>query len=886
MRFRRIAVWIGALAALATAGRVQAAEDWLHLKYDAGRSGNAADRSVSLPLGLVGSVALTDAVFTAPVVADGLVYVVDGSGVAFCIDPGEGGSPKIRWRFVSEGGGRNCNNRSSPAVAGRYLHFGTTAGWYYVLDRASGKPVRKIFCGEPIMSAPAVGPKGVYVATVGSCVYALAPDGGVRWKWDYAKERLGFKGDKWKSADWLKRNGKRVTWRDRFTLWGDIAVWEDTVVLPAGGEIVWIKDKGSEPQVLSYGHVPSYKGSERPSFFGLAVGSDGSVYVQWHRRDNTGRVEIFRLVGGVVKSKSVPGTLSRNDMGTLMGFASVSVRGRALYRTRPQEGYALCRHDLVSGEVESLGGFPSIAPPVLLSKHAVFGGLNGRLYVVPLEGTGKVWSFATAFGKAITAPVAVSDGRIYFGCEDGYLYILGPGGRARLPEKDLELWRIRSPLSAKRADRRFDWFTNFGDWGNTNATRQGIKPPCKVLWIRQYAGTFKHLPVCGGGRMYTHTAEGQVLALEQETGRLLWRRYFPGVFVCYTAPLYVDDFLLVPQAGLEKSRLRCFDADTGKLLWEAPFSGSPSWSRQQPPVVWKNLAFYMFGTGKYAPKGTGIYVMRMSEGQAARATENGTVSWLYSHDNPRYPKGHRPIVRAYDLHTGSIVWERDFSKYGTGGDDAGLCLMNDKLYYSVFFGYAARRRGKAAPTGLTAALDPATGAVLWLTTRYSVTAGCTITGRDGRLYLGGYNPPNEKTEDRFVWCLDGATGRLVWRSEPLVKAINVVTVGRDFVFAYAYGGRAYLLDKANGRVLTQADLGYACTRFSLAEPFLVGCNLDLIDPTSNWKLVSTGPPIDGRECVGGTASNGRLYYTAQASGFQLCEVCGEEAETLRAAWEK
>jgi hypothetical protein len=48
--------------------------------------------------------------------------------------------------------------------------------------------------------------------------------------------------------------------------------------------------------------------------------------------------------------------------------------------------------------------------------------------------------------------VAVCDGRVYFGCEDGYLYALGPCGQARLPEKDLGLNRIRSPLTSKLAD--------------------------------------------------------------------------------------------------------------------------------------------------------------------------------------------------------------------------------------------------------------------------------------------------------------------------------------------------------------------------------------------------------------------------------------------------
>ena len=72
-------------------------------------------------LGLIGAVPLTDAVFTAPVVADGRVYAVDGSGVAFCIDAS---TLRVLWKSETAGDKANCNNVSSPAIVGRYLHFG------------------------------------------------------------------------------------------------------------------------------------------------------------------------------------------------------------------------------------------------------------------------------------------------------------------------------------------------------------------------------------------------------------------------------------------------------------------------------------------------------------------------------------------------------------------------------------------------------------------------------------------------------------------------------------------------------------------------------------------------------------------------------------------
>lgn len=860
---------------------VFAAENWRQFKYDCRHSGNTPERTVTVPLGLIGAVPLTDSVLTAPVVAEGRVYVIDASGVAFGIDAE---TLKVVWQTPTRGGKANCNNISSPAIIGRYLHFGTMAGSYYVLDAATGTVVKEIRCGEPIFSTPVINNGRVYFATLSSRVYALEPDGSVCWTWDFVKEILDFNGNRWSGEQWAKHKNGRVTWRDQFCCSIDIAMHGRVLVVPAGGSAVCLEDAGSHARVRGMATVPSYAGSEKPATFGIALGEDGAVYRQWHRRDNTGRVEVIRLVEDKTLTEHIQGTQTEINRPGSLSFSSVSLRGDDVYRCRPEEGFGLCKHSR-GKPTQRLGGYPSITPPILLRDKVVYGGLDGNLYVVSMSGN-DVWSFKTAFARAISAPVAVCDGRIYLASEDGYLYVLGPGGKAPLPTKDLELWKIRSPFTGRLADSKYDWFTNYGNLASTNSNSQGIKPPFKVKWIRRYEGTFKHLPVCGAGRMYTHTAEGQVFAVEQETGRLLWRRYWPGAHISFTSPIYYNQRLLVPQAGMRKSTMRCLDAATGRLLWEAPFTGSPSWSRQQPPIIYKNLAVYVFGTGRYAPQGTEkAYIHK---GQPIKSPDGAEVmSWIYSHNNPYYPKDQKPLIRAWDIDSGNEVWTIDFSEFGSGGNDGGLCLMDDTLYYSCFFGYAARgRKDLPGAKGLTAAIEPATGRVIWLTTEYYVTAGTTISAENGRLYLGGYNPPNPKTTNRYVWCLDARNGSLIWQSEPVGKSVNVVTIGRDFVFVHGSTGQpSFLIKKDSGKILSSFDMRYACTRFTLSEPYLLGSNMDFIDTLNGNKVVSSGPCVDARECVGAVVSNGRIFYTSQANGLQLSQVCGPEAESFSPVWQ-
>ena len=213
---------------------VNAQEDWLQFKYDCRHSGNVPNRNVKMPLGLLGAVELTDAVFTAPVVSEGRVYVLDGSGVIFCIDAS---TFKVLWQFNTGADKSNCNNVSSSVIAGRYLHFGTMTGYYFVLDKNNGQVVKKISCGEPVFSTPVVANNRVYFATLGSKVYALEPDGNVCWIWDFVKETLGFDGDRWSGEEWCKYRGGRVTWRDQFCCQGNIVAHGKLLVIPTGSAI-------------------------------------------------------------------------------------------------------------------------------------------------------------------------------------------------------------------------------------------------------------------------------------------------------------------------------------------------------------------------------------------------------------------------------------------------------------------------------------------------------------------------------------------------------------------------------------------------------------------------------------------------------------------------
>ena len=860
------------------------ASDWPQLQGNSLRSGNVPGESLPDQLGLKAAMALTDAILASPVVSAGTIFTIDAAGVVFAIDAK---TFEVSWKVATKGGVGNCNNVAAPAVVGQYVHVGTMAGFYYVLDRSTGEVVAEIDCGEPIFASPVAGNDRVYVATLGARVYALKPAGEIVWTWDFVKEVVGFEGNRWKGEDWLAFRGDRVNWKDHFVCSRDICLIDKTIVMPAGGRTVFLEDAGDQPRLRIVGEIPAFAGKEYPATFGQSADDAGNVYVQWHRRDNAGRVEILTLDGDELKTSVVPGTETSIERYGLLSFAGVAVRDNVVYRVRPQNEMGLCRHHPDREQPEVLNAAGGISPPVLTSKHVIYAGLDGKVNFVPLQG-GESRSLETAFGAAISAPLAVADGCLFVGSEDGYLYVFGADGRESLPAQPLNLTTIRSPLTGPLAGEEYNWYTNYGDFSGSNANDQDLKPPLRMRWAQRLDGTVKHLPVCGGGRMYMHTAEGQIIAVEQDTGRLLWRKYWPDVYLSFTSPLYHKGKLIVPQGGIKRSMIRCLDAATGELEWEVPFTGSPGWSRQFPPVVEDKVVIYASGTGEYAAQGSEKPFT--FKGTPIERDGREVTSWIYANTIPFYPKDHRPRIWAWDLNTGKLLWEKDFSEYGRGGNDCGICTLDGKFYYSVFFGYAASLKARRGlPTennGLTVCLEPKTGDEIWKTTEYYVTSKCTLSARDGQIYIGGYNRAQEGTEDRFVWRLNAADGTLSWKSDPVTSALNVVSVGERFIFSNALRGKGNVFDKQTGKVVDSIGHNYACCRFTLSEPYVLGANMDMIDLSQNGQLVSTGPAIDSRECLGAVVSNGRIFYMSQASGFVVSQTYGSASQKLPAVWER
>lgn len=132
----------------------------------------------------------------------------------------------------------------------------------------------------------------------------------------------------------------------------------------------------------------------------------------------------------------------------------------------------------------------------------------------------------------------------------------------------------------------------------------------KPVWTHRYPSHYRDpfgynngprcTPLLTTNRCYTFGAEGRLLCLDLQTGKVIWRRDTQREFSVPQAffgvgstPILEGDLLIVMLGGQPNSGVVAFDADTGKTVWEnigeRTWNGEPmiGW-RGERTVVWQD----------------------------------------------------------------------------------------------------------------------------------------------------------------------------------------------------------------------------------------------------------------------------------------------------------
>ena len=382
----------------------------------------------------------------------------------------------------------------------------------------------------------------------------------------------------------------------------------------------------------------------------------------------------------------------------------------------------------------------------------------------------------------------------------------------------------------------------------------------KTLWRYTHKNAGVSTACCGpnnrgvaiaGGSLFLGTLDGQLVALDQATGKEKWAVQTGDPAEGYTqtmAPLVVDDKVIIGTSGAEygiRGFVRAYNAGTGALMWTWYTIPSPQdggwwgrWSRTTPEGdnLNRNIVKEKADSAKYAD------------------------AWMHG-------GGSMWMTPAYDAETKTL-----FVSIGNPSPDLdGAIRPGDNLW-----------------TESIVAVDATTGKFKWGYQEVPHDVwDLDATSPPVIATVGGKKVVVEAGKTGWVYVLDAATGKLVRRSEAFVPQENM--------FAQPSDSGTRMLPGANGGqewspIAIHPTLNYAYTaglhqpmhykthyapwergRLWLGSAFVAipgeaqWGNVTAIDLATGKKVwqVKTDQPMMG----GATATAGGLVFTGEGNGW-------------------
>ena len=372
-------------------------------------------------------------------------------------------------------------------------------------------------------------------------------------------------------------------------------------------------------------------------------------------------------------------------------------------------------------------------------------------------------------------------------------------------------------------------------------------------------------PVINGNKVIVGTqgpfgGGGKMLAFDKDTGVLLWATQLethPAAIITQSATVH-GGRVYVGVASMEEAlagfvpgypccsfrgSMLALDVDTGAILWKtymAPsgYSGNAVWG-SAPAIDTKRGQIYIATGNNYSVPDPVLACV------AAAGSDPGAVQACIA------PDDHFDSVVALDLKTGAVRWATralPFDAWTVGclpppfsnGANCPSPAGPDYDFGQAPALFTVKPSGKGKPRDLVGAgqksgqywaVDPDTGAVVWVTqagpggTGGGLQWGSAVDGQ--RVYTANSNSnfqpwtlPDASVTTRGVWsALDVATGQVLWQFTTPNNDVGgwgdtsgPVTTANGVVFSCSVGasGYMYALNAATGAVLWQFASGGSC----------------------------------------------------------------------------
>ena len=306
------------------------------------------------------------------------------------------------------------------------------------------------------------------------------------------------------------------------------------------------------------------------------------------------------------------------------------------------------------------------------------------------------------------------------------------------------------------------------------------------LWEKSIGGGadkqyLKLVPVYAQGRIYVADSDGDVMAVDAQTGRVLWKS---DTDTRITGGPGTGENLVINGTG--KAEVIAMAADTGKVLWHSKVSSevlaAPQYANNI--IVARTIDGKIFGLD--AGDGKRLWTYEQSvPALTLRGTSAPVIAGNYliaGFDEGR--------LVAIELQTGKLVWDTRIA-LGFGRTelermvdiDADPLVVNDIIYVSAF-------------QGRIAAVELDSGRILW--TR-DVSSYAGLCADDNAIYI--------TDDDSTIWALDRITGNSLWKQDKLkARALTAPAVIGDMIVVGDIEGYLHWLDRATGEMVARTQI--------------------------------------------------------------------------------
>ena len=495
-------------------------------------------------------------VLSSPTILGGTMYVGSDDGNLYAVDIA---SQRELWRYAA-----GARIASTPAVSKGVIYVGSNDRHLHAIDAASGELRWKYETGAEVFSSPAVSNGVVYVGSDDNHLYAFdAETGELRWQyetgdWVSTAPAVGGGAVYARSEDGMLHAVNAVTgeglWQQHTSAASVSAspAFADGIVYTGGfalhafdaasGERLWRYLIESREEEMVY--LPAYSPAVADGIV-YAGSDDGHLYAI-----DASTKALLWLYDGIQPTEAAPiaaegAVYVQSETGHL--YALDAFTGGLLWRYETGGVYGGPRAD--GGVVYAAANDGKVYGMVTSSPLAAAAPAQER------EAGDLLWRYRA--DRDLLSPPAASNGTLYAGANDGYLYAIDALTGALAWRYKTGVLVSEPPTAADGAvySRRTDGMLYAMD------ARSG-----ELRWEYQAGESAKTSPTVNEGVVFTGSDDGSVHALDASTGSLIWR-YRTEEAVHYP-PMASNDAVYVVSWGEDAVyTIYALDMFTGGLLW-------------------------------------------------------------------------------------------------------------------------------------------------------------------------------------------------------------------------------------------------------------------------------------------------------------------------------